>query len=78
MICGEISHVLDFRGNSLCVDTACASGLSALALAKDEVSLGRAEGAVAVGAFDDHHGFFLLLSKSKNGIQKHCQAGWKP
>ena len=50
MICGVISHVLDFRGASLCVDTACASGLSALALAVAEVGQGRAEGAIAVGA----------------------------
>ena len=42
------SFAFDFRGASECVDTACASGLSALASAQSELLQG-AEGAVAIG-----------------------------
>lgn len=42
------SFAFDFRGASECVDTACASGLSALASAQSEMLQG-AEGAVAIG-----------------------------
>lgn len=47
--CGNLrSFAFDFRGASECIDTACASGLSALASAESEVQKG-AEGAIAIG-----------------------------
>ncbi|CAK9013867.1 unnamed protein product [Durusdinium trenchii] len=48
MINGAVSFAFDFRGASECIDTACASGLSALASAESEVQKG-AEGAIAIG-----------------------------
>ncbi|CAK9013694.1 unnamed protein product, partial [Durusdinium trenchii] len=46
------SFAFDFRGASECIDTACASGLSALASAESEVQKG-AEGAIAIGMISD-------------------------
>lgn len=65
-IANHLSHYFNFKGPSLCVDTMCSGGLTALHLAINALKLGDCQAAVVGGVnIMAHPGKYRFLSKGK-------------
>lgn len=75
-IANHVSHLFDFKGPSLAVDTACASSLSALQLACEAIGNGECELAIAGGVNLELHPYKhqLLHCNQKLSEDGRCRA----
>ncbi|MFB7668626.1 amino acid adenylation domain-containing protein [Kitasatospora sp. NPDC056138] len=71
----RISHVFDFQGPSVAVDTSCSSSLAALHLAVQSLRLGECDAAVVAGVNLITHPYHLDLLADLGLLAEHGTAG---
>lgn len=74
-VAGRISHCLGLIGPSICVDTACASSLSAIHLAANAIRAGECEWALAGGVcvMGSPAGFFEFSKNNALSLDGQCK-----